>query len=473
MVNYQKLYKQAMQKTGRKVHAGVIGSGHYGTAVITQSFSCDYLKIPIIADHDIEKGRLAYARAGLSDDQVTICTSAPEALAAIEAGKYVVVQDPMILMDLPLDVITESTGIAQVAAKYGLAAIENGKNLAMINKEADSTIGPILQHLANKNGLVYTQVDGDQHGLMIGLINWARTLGLEIISAGKSRDAEFVLDRSTGIVKCAKDGINVFKDHTKHLTDAEIRLFDELPHGKVSEYLAKRREILHDFPFAKGNDLCEMLIAINASGLAPDIPELHNPLIHLIETPQVLCGKEDGGILNRMGTVDVTNVFRNTFETGLGGGVFIVVSCKNEYSRMIVQTKGCFTNKSGNAALIYRPYHLCGVETITSLICAGLLGISTGSDTYQPRYDIVQTAATDLKEGYVFGDDHDPLLNTTMIATTPMGGKNAVPAHMLQFNKLLHNVPAGSMITYDMVDTPEDSVMWRLREQQDKVFISS
>ena len=88
-------------------------------------------------------------------------TPAPPRKAAIESGKYAVVEDPMIMMELPLDVIVESTGIAEAGARHALAAIHAGKHVVMVNKETDSAVGPILQQLAKRQGLTYTQVDGD------------------------------------------------------------------------------------------------------------------------------------------------------------------------------------------------------------------------------------------------------------------------------------------------------------------------
>lgn len=466
---YETLYRKAKKKT---IQAGIIGSGHYGTAVITQSAYIEYLKIPVIAEQDVKKARLAYERAGLSADQVIVCDSAAEAKKVIEAGKYAIVQDPMLLMELPLDVIVESTGIAEVGARHGLAAIEAGKHVVMINKETDSTVGPILQHLANRKGLVYTQVDGDQHGLLIGLVSWARTLGLEIVSGGKARDSEFVLDRSSGIAVSEANGVNVFETQTLQLTGEQIALFDELPEGRVAEYLQKREELFTGFPTASGFDLCEMVIAMNATGLKPYNPHSHHPIARISQIPQILCPRSEGGVLESSGIVDMVTCFRDKFEAGLGGGVFIVVACDNDYSRWILTTKGLISNKAGKSALIFRPHHLCGVETPTSIICAGLLGVTTGSDVYRPSYDIVQTAKVDLKAGYVFHDDHDPCLKTSVLPAAAMAPGNPAPAHMLQFYKLRYDVPAGTMITYDMVEKPADAALWKLREMQDNLFLA-
>jgi len=378
----------------------------------------------------------------------------------------------MILMELPLDVIVESTGIAEAGASYALAAIDHGKHVAMGNKEADSAVGPILQHLAQRQGLIYTQVDGDQPGLLIGLVCWARSLGLEIVAAGKARAVEFVLDRHSGLVTCDADGVTVLDTKAVQLSDRDIGLFDELTCGEVAACIQARREVLKTLPAAEGYDYCESVIAANATGLVPDVPSLHNPVVRIAEIPKVLCPKEEGGVLANSGVIEVVDCFRDRFEAGLGGGVFIVVSCKNDYSRMILTTKGLVSNQCGKSALIYRPYHLCGVETSTSIICAGLAGISTGSDVYVPLFDIVRSARCALKAGYVFGADHDKNLATSILpASSGMSPGVPVPAHLLDNQELLCDAPAGSMITFDMVAPPADSVLWALRGRQNNTFL--
>ena len=199
---YHHLFNQVKQK--RIVRAGLIGSGHYGTAVITQARYIPLLEIPIIADVDPQAARLAYHHAGITDDDIALCDSRSDAIRAIESGKFVIVEDPMLLMDIPIDVVVESTGVPEAGARHAYEAIQYGKHVAMINKETDAVIGPILKHLADKAGVVYTPVDGDQHGLLIGLVLWARSLGLEVLSGGKARNNECVYDLETRTVSCGR-----------------------------------------------------------------------------------------------------------------------------------------------------------------------------------------------------------------------------------------------------------------------------
>ncbi|MCP4246100.1 MAG: flagellar biosynthesis protein FlgA, partial [bacterium] len=202
------IYRQLFDHVaaGKTVRAGVIGTGQYATAVITQSAFIPRLDVPIAADLDVEAARQAYLCAGVKEDDITICASRGAALAAIEHGQRVVVADAMLLMDLPVDVIVEATGVPEAGAAHAAEAIRQGKHVAMVNKEADVTVGPILKHLADRAGVVYTAVDGDQHGLLMGLTDWARELGLEVLCGGKFRNGEVVYDTATGTVSGAGRG---------------------------------------------------------------------------------------------------------------------------------------------------------------------------------------------------------------------------------------------------------------------------
>ena len=147
---YHHLFDQIKEK--RIVRAGLIGSGHYGTAVITQSQYIPLLEIPIVADVDPGAARLAYHHAGITDDDIVLCDNRGNVVRAMESGKFVIVEDSMLLMDTPIDVIVESTGVPEAGARHAHQAIQHEKHVAMINKETDAVIGPILKHLADREG---------------------------------------------------------------------------------------------------------------------------------------------------------------------------------------------------------------------------------------------------------------------------------------------------------------------------------
>ncbi len=452
-------------KTEQVTTAALIGVGHFGTAILAQCYPMSQVKLSAIASLTWESMAQAAKTAGIPDDQICFCQTLEQAKAALENGQLAAVTDPMLLMDLEIDTIMEGSGDPEAGAAYCLAALNAGKNVVMVSKEVDSCIGPELRRIAREKGLICTPVDGDQHGALMQLVEWARDIGCEIIAAGKSRDAEFIYDRKEKTVTVYCDQITIPKTITVHLSDEECELMESSDPDKVQECVRRRKEILHELDPRGGFDLCEMVNAANATGLVPDTSLLHDFILHTPELPMVLCGPEYGGMLSRSGVIEVVTNLHERHESGLGGGEWIVVHCPNAYSQMILATKGCLNNADQTVSLVYRPYHLCGVEASATLQCVGITGVSIGGDTAKQSFDIVQEAVVDLHKGDVMGNDHDTRMLTHMVPATRMQPDQPIPAHMLNGKVLACDVPKGTIITYGMVECPEHSALFDLRRQ--------
>jgi predicted homoserine dehydrogenase-like protein len=171
--------------------------------------------------------------------------------------------------------------------------------------------------------------------------------------------------------------------------------------------------------------------------------------------------------------VDAITVLRGPHEAGLGGGVFIVVACKNDYSRRVLTHKGLIPNSRGSAMLIYRPYHLCGVETPMSALCAGLLRVPTGATELVPRFDVVARATRDLTAGQPIAYDVVQDLVPYLRTAEPVAAGRPLPILMAYRAPLTVDVRAGSTITADAVKQPADSRLWALRAEQDQLFFGS
>ena len=74
---------------------------------------------------------------------------------------------------------------------------------------------------------------------------------------------------------------------------------------------------------------------------------------------------------------------------------------------------------------------------------------------------------TSEKKGDVMGNDHDERLLTHMVPARPIAPDAPIPAHMLNGRRLAVDVPKGTVITYSMIEQPEDSMLWTLRAEQD------
>lgn len=459
------IYRQLLDRTApdRIARAGVVGTGQYATAVVTQSRYMPRLDVPIAADLDTEAGQRAFRRAGYRDDEIVVCESQASARRALEIGRRVVVADAQLLMDLPLDVIVEATGSPEAGARHARDAIRHGKHVAMVSKEPDAAVGPILKHLADRAGLVYSAVDGDQHGLLIAMVLWARELGLEVLTAGKARDGELIYDAAAHTASG--------EGQTVALDGASEAALQPLRPGEAAEATARRKALLGHLAPIGGFDVTEMTIAANATGLMPDVESLHCPIVRISEIPEVLCPADEGGMLGRRGAIEAMTCLRHPYEAGMGGGEFIVVSCANDYSRYILTSKGLIPNSRDSAALIYRPHHLCGVETGITVLCAGLLGVPTGAIDYRPHVDVVARAVRDLKAGEIVGNDHSPDLQAVMRPAEPVGPGHALPLHLASGHRLKVDVPAGALLTTDMIEEPEGSALWELRREQDSRFL--
>ena len=150
-----------------------------------------------------------------------------------------------------------------------------------------------------------------------------------------------------------------------------------------------------------------------------------------------------------------------------------MVACANDYSRQILTTKGLIANRAGTAALVYRPYHLCGVETPLSILCAAMLQVPTGATEYLPRFDAVAEAAVDLAAGEAVGGDSSKRLRVRIRPARAVGPDAPLPLSLATGNRLKQDVAAGATITVEMVERPADSTLWALRAEQDAVFLET
>jgi predicted homoserine dehydrogenase-like protein len=386
------IYEHLFRRAGdRVVRAALIGTGMFGTSLLAQGRIVPRLDLRVVCDRNAEALDKACREAGIPREQAVRCETVAEARAALERGHTALLADAGIVAELPVDVVIECTGDAEAGARYGEAAIAAGKHVAMVTKETDAIVGPILHVLAAEHGVVYTPVDGDQHGLLAGLFYWARSLGFRVLSGGKARESDFVVDEASGTVSSGR--------RSMVLAERDRRFLGRAPLGAIAEFVAERRRALSGLPLLRPADVCEMVIAANHTGLLPDKPELHTPSLRIVEVAEALCPQSEGGILARSGAIDMFICLRRADEPGMMGGEFIVIENANRYSREFLGHKGMLTNASGTAALVYRPLHMLGVEAPLSVLCAGLLSISTGSPDVQQRADIAGRARRDLAAG--------------------------------------------------------------------------
>jgi predicted homoserine dehydrogenase-like protein len=430
---------------GRRLRAGVVGAGEFGASFIYRSARAQGLAVEAVADPDSARAVAAARRAGVARERIRVCTNRAAALDAHARGEFVVVEDVSLLVPLPLDFVVEATGDPEAAARSALAALGEGRHVAMVTKEADCVAGPMLQAKANAAGLVYTPVDGDQPSLMIALVSWARMLGLEVVCAGKSGEYDVVLDAAAGTVTSTATG--------EALQRPEFAALWSVPAARLASCITARAQQLAQLPRATVPDTCELAIVANATGLAPDTPALHAPIARTLELPELFRPQAAGGLLSGEGRVDMFVCLRRPDELSFAGGVFVVVRCDDAATWRVLKGKGIPVSEDGGTALLHNPVHLLGIEAPMSLFNAGLLHALAAGST--------------LTIGMRHAVDG---LRPEIVDAAPLADDAPLPYYLAAGCRLRRDVPAGAAITPAMVEAPADSALWRLRAEQDAHF---
>jgi len=445
----------------RKVRVGLAGAGEFGASFLYRARVLRQLVVPAVADLDADRARSACLSAGHAAESLAICATRAEALRAVEAGRMAIVPDAGVLAELPLDMLVEATGSPEGGARCAQLAIAAGKHVAMVSKEAHSAIGPILQHKARAAGLVCTPVDGDQPSLLVSLVTWAATLGLEVVCAGKASEYDFVFDPATSSVQAIGE--------TR--TSSE---FSAAWDGEPAAAPARARErarLLAGIRRRTPPDLCELGIVANATGLKPDTRDLHAPIARTLELAELL--RPDGGLLARRGAVDMFNCYRRPDELSFAGGVFVVVACDDPVAWKVIAAKGIPVSADGRFALVHNPVHLLGLEAPYTLFGAAFLGHAATRE--RPVCDMVARAATELPAGRVLtlAERHEIRgLVPMLVDASPAAAAAAVPYYMAGGCTLKRTVSAGATLTVDDLERPAGSTLWQLRAEQDRVFFA-
>jgi len=446
-MNYEALFSRAGDKT---VRVGLVGVGDFGASLLARSRAIPNLGITVICDRDAGRMAAAVAASGIDHDEIVTTEDITDS-------------------GVPeFDVLVEATGHPQAAAAAAEWAIGRGRHVVMASKEAAIVVGPILHQLAREQGVVYTEVEGDQPSLLIGLISWAKTLGLTVTAAGKSSEYDFVIDDDDGLEWRGE----------RRSTPGLTGLWRESGQG-WGALCASRAAALKaaGLPRRTVPDFCEMGVVANATGLMPDRPDFHAPLLRPLEGADALRPKTQGGLLDGIGLIDVFNGLRRTDEASFAGGVFVVVRCDDEKTWTLLKEKGHMVSGDGRTAMLYNPQHLLGIEAPISILSAGLLGLPTGATAPRPVVDLVARTRRDFKKGEVLAitDPHHHEvdgLSPELIAAQSLVDDNPCPYYLAVDRTLLEDVPASTVLTAGMLDLDPEQPLFRLRRRRDRAFLT-
>jgi predicted homoserine dehydrogenase-like protein len=338
-----------------------------------------------------------------------------------------VTQDAVLLSKLEaLDAVVEATGLTEVGARVAWSCIARGKHVIMLNVETDVTVGPLLHRLAEKAGCVYTAASGDEPGVCKMLYNFGATLGFEVVCLGKGKNN--VID------------------------------FDATPESCREEAERKGMNPKMLSAFKDGSKtMVELAAMSNATGLVPDVPGMHGPRADVADLNKVLIPQADGGVLSRRGCVD--------YSTGrVAPGVFAIVTSADPRVRVDMKF---LSMGDGPYYTLYRPYHLCNVETPISVAEAVLYGEST-IVSKRLVSEVATVAKRDLRPGDVVGEIGCPDILGRTYTYQEASSQQAIPLGLATGGWVTQPIAKGDLLTKANFAPNPDLFVFKLRQMQDE-----
>ncbi|MDX6381237.1 MAG: hypothetical protein QOI57_2261 [Rubrobacteraceae bacterium] len=386
-----------------------------GRGFVAQVAGIPGMEVVVAADMDPERALAAFREVG--QEPVEGLNGNPDRPAATDDAL-------LITRSASVDVVVEATGVTEIGARVAYEAIQEGKHVVMLNAEADVTVGATLGRMAQSAGVVYTGSAGDEPGAIMELYDFARSLGFEVVVAGKG------------------------KNNPLNVSATPESLAEEAGRKKMNPKMLAS--------FVDGTKtMVEMASVANAIGFSPDVPNMHGPEETVPKRlGEVFSLKEEGGILSRYGTVD--------YVRGVAPGVFVVVRSQEGTVRETLEYLGM---GAGPNHVLYRPYHLTSLETPISVARAAIYGEPTIVSRERPSAEVVAVAKRDLSAGEKLGAigsaDYYGGLYPVLEA------EEMLPLGLAAGARTTRPIEKGSVIPRAGVELAESSFVVELRRLQD------
>jgi predicted homoserine dehydrogenase-like protein len=236
-------------------------------------------------------------------------------------------------------------------------AIDTGRHVFMMNSEADLAHGSELFDRAQRRGVIYSSVDGDQHGVILRLAGEVRSWGLDLVLLGNVKG--FLDRRAT-------------------------------PVSMVAEAQKRDLDPVMCCAYTDGTKLgIEMALVANATGARVATRGMRGPA--LVEACDVLrtfdLDRDWGG-----GAPLVDYVLGSRPD----GGVFVVAHTDDPYRRKMLRY---YKVGDGPYYVFTRPFHLCHLETLPGIEEALRTGRPLVAPVHGKKADVFAFAKRALRAG--------------------------------------------------------------------------
>lgn len=414
-----------LDKNGSPIRVGIIGAGLMGRGVVYQLSRMPGMTPSLVVARNIEQACTAFRSAG-AETRHLIVSEDPAVLSdAVATGRPAVTGDlAAAAATAAIDVFIECTGAVEYGARAALACIHHGKHFVSLNAETDATVGCILKHEADAAGVVYTNADGDQPGVLMRLIEYCTACGFDVRAAINCKGFMDIRATPESIMAWA------LKQNTSpHMTAA----------------------------FTDGTKLnIEMNVVCNATDLRP----LRRGMLGVrTDLENAIADLRAAGVLSGDPTVAYT------LGGDFGGGVCVIA--RAEHPEMVQPYMQYMKMGSGPDYLFFRPYHLCHVETPLSAAEAVIFREPTIAPLGLPRAQTVAVAKRPLRAG----ERLDGIGGFACYGEvdTIDGSRGLLPIGLAHGAVVTRDVARDEALPLDAVALDETSLIVRLWREQERM----
>ena len=424
---YQELL--ALQRRGEPLRVVVVGAGgSMGQGIALQLGRVPGLRLLAAVDRNLSG---AVRAAELHARPWAIPSSAADMAKALRDGKTIVTDDVFPLLARgrdAADVLVESTNTVAFAARAVETALRKHIDVVLMNAEVDCLLGPWLHQAARESGAIVTSDAGDQHGVLMRMIDEIRLWGFEIVMAGNIKG---FLDRYA------------------------------TPDSIADEARVRNLNPVMCAAYTDGTKLnIEMALVANAAGLVPACCGMLGPRAqHVGEVFE----KFDLQALRKPGVVDYL------LGAEPGGGVFVVGYCDDPVQQGYLNY---YKMGKGPYYLFYRPYHLCHLETPYAIARVAIARQPILVPREESLADVVAFAKRDLTAGMAIrigiggGDVYGMIERQETCAAS-----GAVPICLLDREhgdvaRVRRPIGRDRHITWDDIELPASSLLDTYRMQE-------
>lgn len=423
----------ARESQGRDIGVGISGAGWLGSGLIDSIGHTRGMRTVAVVDSDPALAIEALKNEGRVDpSDIKVVSDEAEANDAISAGKVVVSDDPSILASIDrVDVVTDATPSPASGAATAMPALERGKDVVLVNIEADVTVGRQLRRVAKANNALYSVSSGDEPGCLAEMWDYFTALGYQPIAIGKGKNNPLnpAATPDTVADSARRDGKDPFQ---------------------VASYVDGTKTMF------------ELTCVANATGCRPSRPGMTGPQADLESISSLFRLKEDGGDLSFAPVVDYVQ------GSAMSGGVFLTVKAPSD---RIAADLSYLKVGSGPYFTFFRPYHLWFLEAPLSIARAVIYRETTLVPLDEPVAEVATIAKRDLSPGDRLDDFGGYTFRGLNMEAGDFYRQDLLPVGLAPSAKVVRKISAGSMVKWADVELDESSPVVRLRRAQDAIDI--